>query len=97
MVKRKAPPVADDAGPQEQLEGGKKAAKQPKLAPEASGFKNKEKVLILSSRGITHRRVCSTSSCISDMDKRQPCSRSGVHLLQISTSYAGPGTAAAPQ
>ena len=75
MVKRKAPPVADDASPQEQLDTGKKAAKQPRLAPEASGFKNKEKVLILSSRGITHRRVCSTSICISGMDKREQSSR----------------------
>jgi len=55
MGKRKAPPAADEAEPQQSNAGERKAAKQPKLATEASGFKNKEKVLLLSSRGITHR------------------------------------------
>lgn len=55
MVKRKAPPAADEAELQQSNAGERKAAKQPKLATEASGFKNKEKVLLLSSRGITHR------------------------------------------
>lgn len=42
-------------------DGAQKAAKQAKTSPEASGFKNKEKVLLLSSRGITHRQ--DGSSC----------------------------------
>ena len=55
MGKRKAPPAANEAEVQQSIDGERKAAKQPKLATEASGFKNKEKVLLLSSRGITHR------------------------------------------
>ena len=55
MGKRKAPPAANEAELQQSNAGQRKAAKQPKLATEASGFKNKEKVLLLSSRGITHR------------------------------------------
>lgn len=55
MGKRKAPPAADVAELQQSNDGERKAAKQPKMATEAPGFKNKEKVLLLSSRGITHR------------------------------------------
>jgi len=61
MGKRKAPPAADEAELQQSKSGERKAAKQPKLAPEASGFKNKEKVLLLSSRGITHRSALACS------------------------------------
>ena len=55
MGKRKAAPasdVTDDIGVEN---GAQKAAKQAKTSTEVSGFKNKEKVLLLSSRGITHR------------------------------------------
>ncbi len=55
MGKRKVPPATDEAELQQSNAGERKAAKQPKLATEASLFKNKEKVLLLSSRGITHR------------------------------------------
>lgn len=61
MGKRKATPVANEAELQQSNAGERKAAKQPKLATEASGFKNKEKVLLLSSRGITHRSALSCS------------------------------------
>lgn len=57
MGKRKTPPTADEAEVQQQGDRKQKAAKQPKLSTEAPGFKNKEKVLLLSSRGITHRQV----------------------------------------
>ncbi len=58
MGKRKAPPASDDVETQQHPDNTQKAAKQPKLSAEAVAFKNKEKVLLLSSRGITHRQVC---------------------------------------
>lgn len=58
MGKRKAAHVTDVTQVED---GAQKAAKQAKISPEASGFKNKEKVLLLSSRGITHRH--DGSSC----------------------------------
>ena len=57
MVKRKAPPVADDGETGGLLDGALKPAKQAKVAADAAAFKNKEKVLLLSSRGITHRYI----------------------------------------
>ena len=58
MGKRKAPPAADKEEVHHQDHGKQNTPKQPKLSAEASpGFKNKEKVLLLSSRGITHRYV----------------------------------------
>jgi hypothetical protein len=51
MAKRKAAPTAE---PKVAKADGA-AAKRTKGASEPSGFKNKEKVLVVSSRGITFR------------------------------------------
>ena len=56
MGKRKTAPISDAAEQPQQEDGQQKAAKQAKLSTEGPGFKNKEKVLLLSSRGITHRQ-----------------------------------------
>ena len=56
MGKRKTAPISDAAGQPQQEDGQQKSAKQAKLSTEGPGFKNKEKVLLLSSRGITHRQ-----------------------------------------
>ena len=58
MGKRKAAPTSDVTDQAQHVEGQQKPAKQAKLANEVSAFKNKEKVLLLSSRGITHRSDC---------------------------------------
>ncbi|KAL3140430.1 hypothetical protein ABBQ38_004690 [Trebouxia sp. C0009 RCD-2024] len=55
MGKRKAAPTPDVTQEPQQTPGGQKPAKQAKTSTETPGFKNKEKVLLLSSRGITHR------------------------------------------
>ena len=60
MGKRKAAPASDTTHVPGAEDGAQKAAKQAKTSTEASGFKNKEKVLLLSSRGITHRYNCSS-------------------------------------
>lgn len=60
MVKRKAVTLASDAQP-EATEQDAQPAKVAKtdIAP---GWKNKEKVLLLSSRGITHRWIIHATS-----------------------------------
>ena len=55
MGKRKQPPTPTPTEDMADVDEHQKPAKQPKLSTETPGFKNKEKVLLLSSRGITHR------------------------------------------
>ena len=55
MGKRKQPPTPSHTDDKADDSVHLKAAKQPKLSTEVPGFKNKEKVLLLSPRGITHR------------------------------------------
>lgn len=57
MGKRKTAPTPDVTEEPQQTPGGQKPAKQAKISTETPGFKNKEKVLLLSSRGITHRQI----------------------------------------
>ena len=56
MGKRKVAPAFDVTDAVGVQSGAQKAAKQSKTSTDAFGFKNKEKVLLLSSRGITHRQ-----------------------------------------
>lgn len=57
MGKRKQPPTPTPTDDTADVDGHQKPAKQPKFSTETPGFKNKEKVLLLSSRGITHRYI----------------------------------------